>query len=77
MILQQNYTKIAENTQRAFRIYCKRLLGDAIVSLLGKRTTKSREKIMEESDDNRMTLSLNKSTFSDKKLLGLVTEGFE
>lgn len=40
MILQQNYIKIAEYSQKAFEIYCRRSLGIAIVKELQRRKAK-------------------------------------
>lgn len=44
MILQQNYIKIADYTQKALEIYCRRSLGIAIVRLLQKRKARERER---------------------------------
>jgi hypothetical protein len=42
MILEQNYIKIVEYTQKAFKIYCRRSLGSVIIKTFQKKRTRAR-----------------------------------
>lgn len=50
MILEQNYIKIIEYSQKAFKIYCKRALSGAIIKTLQRRTSKEKERANEDED---------------------------
>ena len=36
MIKEQNYTKVAEYTKKAFRVFCKRVLAAQLIEVLSK-----------------------------------------
>jgi hypothetical protein len=49
MIKEQNYSKVAEYTKKAFQVFCKRMLAAQLIEVLGRPKAKEMEVL--ESDN--------------------------